>query len=83
VSKHDKTLAAIFADPTRANIKWHDIEAMLLHFGARVYEGSGSRVRVEFNGHIATFHRPHPQPDAKRGLVRSVREFPSDAGIIP
>jgi hypothetical protein len=26
MGKHDKTLAAIFADPVSANIKWRDIE---------------------------------------------------------
>jgi hypothetical protein len=59
VSKHDKTLAAIFAEPTRANVKWADIEALLNHRGAEITEGEGSRVRVLLNGIRAVFHRPH------------------------
>lgn len=34
-------------------------------WGARIIEGRGSRVRFELNGVIATFHRPHPQKEAK------------------
>ena len=83
MSKHDDTLAAIFALPTRANIKWRDIEALFMHHGARISEGRGSRVRVEPNAVAATFHRPHPRPDANKGTVESVKRFLTEAGITP
>nr|VFK56461.1 MAG: hypothetical protein BECKTUN1418F_GA0071002_10887 [Candidatus Kentron sp. TUN]VFK62769.1 MAG: hypothetical protein BECKTUN1418E_GA0071001_10868 [Candidatus Kentron sp. TUN] len=34
--RHGKTLAAIFAHPTPANIHWHDIEALLESLGAEI-----------------------------------------------
>lgn len=83
MSKHDKTLAAIFAEPTRANVKWKDIEALLKSKGAEISEGQGSRVRVFLNGIRAVFHRPHPQPDTDKGALRSVRRFLSEAGVTP
>ncbi len=83
MSKHDDTLAAIFALPTRANIKWRDIESLFLHRGAKISEGRGSRVRIELNGVTATFHRPHPRPEANKGTVESVRRFLTEAGITP
>ena len=43
MSKHQRVLAAIFEK--RANIAWPDIESMLLHYGAEISEGRGSRVR--------------------------------------
>jgi hypothetical protein len=58
VSKHDRTLRAVFADPVRAGIPWRDIEAMLVHLGAEITEGEGSRVRIAMNGVRAVFHRP-------------------------
>ncbi|MEM8494205.1 MAG: type II toxin-antitoxin system HicA family toxin [Planctomycetota bacterium] len=79
-SKHEKTRQRVFAQPTPANIRWSDIEAMLRHFGAEVTEGSGSRVRVDLNGVLATFHRPHPQKEANRGTVRDVADLLRNAG---
>lgn len=85
MSKPEATLAAIFAEPTRANISWREIESVFRHYGARVTAGDGSRVRVAFGEGArvvrATFHRPHPQHEAHKPLVRSVRRFLTEAGI--
>jgi len=81
--KHDRTLAAIFADPVSANIKWIDIESLLKQRGAEVSEGRGSRVRVRLNGVRAVFHRPHPEPDTDKGAVKSVRRYLIEAGVTP
>jgi len=81
--KHQKTLHAIFTEPIRANIPWADIEALLATLGAERYEGSGSRVRFVLNGIRAVFHRPHPQKEADRGAVKSVRRFLEEGGIRP
>ena len=79
--KRDKTLEQVFKNPVPANIKWRDIENMLLSFDAEIKEGIGSRIRVRLNGVITSFHRPHPSPDTKKGAVLSVRKFLIDAGI--
>jgi hypothetical protein len=46
-------------------------------------EGRGSRVRVEWNDVVAVFHRPHPQKEASKPVVRDVRSFLIAAGIQP
>jgi len=51
--------------------------------GARTVEGSGSRVRFELKGVVATFHRPHPEKEAKPYQVRDARSFLEQAGIKP
>jgi HicA toxin of bacterial toxin-antitoxin, len=83
ISKHQKTLRAIFTDPVQSNIKWADIESLLMALGAERDEGSGSRVRFALNGIRATFHRPHPQKETDRGAVKSVRRFLEEGGIRP
>jgi HicA toxin of bacterial toxin-antitoxin, len=83
MTKHEKTLAAIFAEPTRANVKWRDIESLFEHQGAEISAGAGSRVRVALNGVRAVFHRPHPQPDTDKGQLKSVRRFLTEAGVTP
>jgi hypothetical protein len=81
--KHQRTLHAIFAEPIRANIPWADITALLAALGAERDEGSGSRVRFVLNGIRAVFHRPHPQKETDRGVVKSVRRFLEEGGIRP
>ena len=50
---------------------------------ARTVEGRGSRVRCELNGVVATFHRSHPEKEAKPYQVRDPRRFLEQAGIKP
>ncbi|MFN8495077.1 MAG: type II toxin-antitoxin system HicA family toxin [Caldilineaceae bacterium] len=80
---HRRTLEAIFATPTAKNLEWRRIEMLLVALGSQVIEGNGSRVRFELNGVIGTFHRPHPQKEAKPYQVRDAREFLTKAGIRP
>jgi len=82
MAKHEKTLAAIFARPIRANIAWKDVEALFRHLGATVQEAEGSRVSVELNGEPGTFHAPHPGKELRQATVREVRTFLLAAGVI-
>lgn len=80
---HRRTLEAVFRDPVSATIVWSDVEAMLIHLGAHVREGRGSRVAIELNGQAGHVHRPHPQKEASRGTIRAIRDLLSQAGIQP
>jgi hypothetical protein len=82
-ASYQRTLAAIFASPTPTNLAWRQIEALFTALGAQVIEGRGSRVRFELNGVIGTFHRPHPQKEAKPYQVRDARDFLTQAGVKP
>jgi hypothetical protein len=74
-SKQRRTLTALFAEPTSATIAWSDIEGLLIAVGCRVVEGSGSRIRFVHGTDIESFHRPHPEKEAKRYQVRAARDF--------
>ncbi len=80
---HRKTLAAIFANPVRSDVRWEAIEALFVACGAEISEGRGSRVRVLLSGVEAVFHRPHPKPETDKGALKSVRNFLIKAGIEP
>lgn len=80
-NKHIKTLKAIFTNPIKPDILWHDIERLFIALDGNVTEGKGSRVRVFLNGEKAVFHEPHPEKVADKGTVKSVREFLVNAGI--
>jgi hypothetical protein len=77
------TLDKIFQTPVPTSLEWRDVEALFLAMGAQTVEGSGSRVRFELNGVVATFHRPHPEKEAKPYQVRDARRFLEHAGIKP
>lgn len=81
--RHRRTLEAIFAHPTRADIRWAEIESLLLACGATLVEGGGSRIIVSIGGCDSAFHRPHPRPDTDKGAVVAMRKFLTGVGITP
>lgn len=81
--KQRKVLKAVFSDPVSGSIAWQDVESLLIAAGCAVIEGKGSRVRFNFKGEIESFHRPHPEKEAKRYQVRAARDFLTRIGITP
>ncbi len=73
--KHRRTLTALFAVPTRRNVRFSDIAALIIALGGEVREGAGSRVVFELQERRVYLHRPHPGHEAKRYQVEEVREF--------
>jgi hypothetical protein len=83
MSKHERTLKAIFKTPVQSNVIWDDIEKLFKNLGARIKEGEGSRLAVELKGVRAYFHRPHPRKETDKGALISVRRFLENAGVRP
>jgi HicA-like toxin of HicAB toxin-antitoxin system len=81
-SKQRATVRAIFERPTRANLKFSDIERLLISLGGTLYEGKGSAIRIAFpNGLKYDQHRPHPQKEAKRYQVDDARALLELLGV--
>ena len=78
-----KTLQAIFARPTRADVRWSRIEGLIRALGGEVTEGRGSRVRFRLGDRVATFHGPHPNREAGKATLEDVRRFLENAEIEP
>lgn len=81
--KHEKTLALIFLKPVSGNVKWKDIEQLLIELGAEIIEGEGSRIGVRLFDERRVFHRPHPSPDTDKGAITSVRNWLETNGVKP
>jgi len=74
--KQRKVFDSILRIPTLATIKFSDIEKLLISLGAKVIEGRGSRVAFVFPNSLKwEEHRPHPNKEAKKYQVESVRDF--------
>ncbi|WP_437608902.1 type II toxin-antitoxin system HicA family toxin [Erwinia sp. V71] len=82
-ARHSKTLHTIFATPTSNTLEWRKIESLFIALGAITTEGNGSRVRFEINQVVASFHRPHPEKEAKAYQVRDARDFLIAIEVIP
>ncbi len=82
-SKHRRTLEAFFEKPVRKNILWSDIVALFAAIEANIINKGGSVVTIEINGSPHTFHRPHPEKEAKTYYVKYVKKFLEDNGIKP
>ncbi len=80
--RHNKTLEAIFREPTAASIKFSDVEKLLVSLGGRLIEGRGSRVSFLFSdNHKWEAHRPHPGKEVKKYQVESLRRFLQSRGL--
>lgn len=82
-SKHRKTLEAIFSKPTQGNIKFSDVESLVLALGGEVVEGADSRVAMHLHGGVKHAHRPHPGKEAKRYQINEIRAWLQAVGVKP
>ena len=82
-NKHRKTLWAIYTTPPPAGLLWADIEALFIAVGATFREGSGSRVKFDYQGKVVAFHRPHNPKTARAYQIALAREFFEKIGVKP
>jgi HicA toxin of bacterial toxin-antitoxin, len=80
-SKHQRTLKAIFAKPVASNIKFSDIESLVIALGGEVREGDGSRVALVMSDGVKHAHRPHPGKEAKQYQIREIRDWLTALGV--
>ncbi len=80
-SKQQRTLNAIYRNPVSSTLAWKDIESLFSALAINTIEGRGSRVRFHKSGVVASFHRPHPNKEAKPYQVRDARAFLRQLGV--
>ena len=81
--RHQRTLELIFSRPVSANVRWTDIEALLIELGGQVAEREGSWVLVRLFNERRVFHRPHPEPTTDKGAVEAIRKWLEENGVKP
>ena len=81
--KQASTLNRIFAKKIPSSLAWADIENLLVGCGCTLIQGKGSRVKFVKDDVIGSFHRPHPQKEAKRYQVKDAKEFLEKIGVTP
>ena len=81
--KHERTLAAIFAKPASASLRFEDFRSLMASLEAEYLEREGSRVAFVLKGKVLVMHRPHPSPEMDKGAVDDARKFLILCGIKP
>lgn len=81
-AKQKKTLAMILEKPTRSDMRYEDVKAVLIASGAICRDGKGSRVRFEKGSNSVHLHKPHPAKVLPKYSVDLIREFLLESGGI-
>lgn len=82
-NKQRQTLAEVFEDPVRADVRWPDVRSLVEALGGKTKEAEGSRVRVQLGSVRMVIHAPHPGQILGRTTVRRLRIFFQEAGVRP
>jgi len=88
--RHARTLHAVFAHPTSANLRWREVLSMLESFGAQHHPSSGgAKERVELGGRALFLAKPHHSGRhdasslASPHEILALRKFLEDSGLAP
>ncbi|VAW45425.1 hypothetical protein MNBD_GAMMA02-165 [hydrothermal vent metagenome] len=79
-SKQKKTLENIYSDPVKKNIKWTDVEKLIIAMDGMIKQGNGSRIRILLNDISLNIHTPHPGNELKPYQVRAIRNLIDESG---
>ena len=63
------------ATPTPADVRWAEIESLLVAMGVTLVEQAGSRVQLVKGSDSIVVHKPHPRPETRRDTVRDILKF--------
>ncbi len=82
MNKRLKIVQKIFTQSERADLKWSEVENLLLNLGGSIQEGSGSRKRCCLNDVRIVLHKPHPRKEMDKGAVRALRKYLINTGLF-
>jgi hypothetical protein len=77
-----KTLSKLLTKPALNNIKFDEVDKLLVALGCERKEGSGSRVGFFMNDKDLTLHKPHPNNELLEYAVKHVQRFLNEIGVI-
>ncbi len=74
---------AIMQRPGRVDVSWRDAKRLLGLLGARVRNGTDSRIRVELNGVRAVIQQPVKESDSPKFTMLALQRFFREARVNP
>ena len=80
-AKQKNIRAMIFEMPTRSDMRYEDVKAVLIASGAVCRDGKGSRVRFEKGSSSIHIRKPHPARVLPKYAIDLVRDFLLEIGV--
>jgi hypothetical protein len=81
-NKHKKTLTKLLTRPILNNVKFDDVDKLLITLDLERIEASGSRITYKFDDdNFITLHKPHPNNEIKRYVVKKLQIFLKNIGV--
>lgn len=81
--KQREMLAAIFEKPTRRDMQWSRVEALIVALGGTIRKSKGSHRVATLNGYKQTFQEPHGGKQMLPYAVQNARDLIDKAGLGP
>lgn len=84
MSKHQKRLARLCAEPHPADLKWNELKTILEYLGYTMLSNSGSRRKFYHSDKQALIicHEPHPAPHVGKRCIADVVEHLRTYGFL-
>lgn len=84
MSKHEKALAKLQANPVPADFKWDDLVSLLRHLGYKKLNNSGARRKFynQDKNLLVSCHEPHPRSVVDKGCIVDILEHLKTHGLI-
>lgn len=74
MSKKEKLLQKFLETPPRSDLTYTELESLLISFGFRKKEGSGSAVKFLHPKRPSIYlHKPHPSNILKRYIIKDIQ----------
>jgi len=80
----EKLIEKLCRVPTPSDLRWNELVSILEHYGFTQENNDGSRRRFlhPATGQIISLHKPHPQPEVKKYVIRQVLEQLTAGGFL-
>lgn len=82
-NNQQKTLKSLFDNPVKKNIKWTDVEKLIISVQGRISQGDGTRIRIVIGEQSLNIHTPHPHKELKPYQIRAIRKLFIEQGLVP
>lgn len=74
-NKHRKTFKRLMTKPILANIRFDDVDKLLIKMGYERLEREGSRVAYGIGDDEIVIHKPHPNNEIKKYVIKKLQDF--------
>ncbi|RUA05431.1 MAG: HicA protein [Gammaproteobacteria bacterium] len=81
-SKQKKTLEKLQAKPVLNSIKFNEVDKLLIALDCKRAESKGSAIIFSLDGKHLSIHRPHPNNEILKYVVKNIQEFLKETGVI-